>query len=337
MRQIFPVASRSVVLLALISAPTLAQWEVAPPPPLEQAGGAAPAQGVTVRLLEPGAAPHQPLRLRLRPGQAQVMTLNIKMGMQMSANGQAMPTVDIPPMIMAAKMNVTGVDPAGNITAAFEYTKSEVVPGPNDNPQVVAAMQPALQSMIGLQGTVVVTPRGITKQVEIHMPENMAPEAVQQVEQMRQSMSQMSCPFPAEPVGVGGRWQVQMPIESGQMQLNQVATYTLREVLGDTIVCDVIMQQDAPQQIMEENGQRIVMQSLSTQGQGQMKMNLTKIVPDSQVAIQTRMNMHPEDQPQQQMQMNMTMNLTISGQDGPAGGGPAGPSGPGDAGGDGFF
>ena len=39
---------------------------------------------------------------------------------------------------------------------------------------------------------------------------------------MRQAIGQVSAPFPVEPVGLGAKWEVRMPIQAGGMKIQDL-------------------------------------------------------------------------------------------------------------------
>jgi hypothetical protein len=126
------------------AAPT--KSETPPPAPAVAAPDAKPAvapdaaatvgQGSVVTLLEAGAEPREPLRLKLTAGQEQAMIMTMRMGMAMQIGPNAMPKTDIPPMQMTMNLKVLEITGEGDIRSEFSLDKIEVLP----DPKVPAAM-----------------------------------------------------------------------------------------------------------------------------------------------------------------------------------------------------
>ncbi|HEY8377592.1 MAG TPA: hypothetical protein VIK91_13950, partial [Nannocystis sp.] len=73
-----------------------------PPAPVADVAG----QGSVVALLDPGAEPRTPLRLKLTAGQQQAMVMTMRMGIAMQIAGQKPPRQTIPPMQMTMNLSV---------------------------------------------------------------------------------------------------------------------------------------------------------------------------------------------------------------------------------------
>jgi hypothetical protein len=242
---------------------------------------------VVVKLLDPGARPRSPLRYKFQAGRTETMVMEMKMSTAMEMGGQKAPETKSPPSEMTMTIESKEVSPQGDLRYEFKLKKADVIPDPNANPMMVGAMKQSLNSMVGMNGTVTVTSRGFTKDTDIKMPDGINPQVAQSMGNMHQSMSQMSAPFPAEPVGIGGRWQVSMPLETNGMKIKQTATYELVEIRGDKVKFNVTIKQTADPQEMSMPGTKVSLESLKSSGNGTVETTLTDLVPTSNIDITT--------------------------------------------------
>jgi hypothetical protein len=245
----------------------------------------------TVKLLDPGAQPRTALRYKFQANRTEKMVTETSMAMTMEIGDQKQPETQVPDTRMTMTIHSKEVSPEGDLHYEFELEKVEVLPKPGANPAIVNAMKQQTSSMQGLSGSATVTSRGFTKDTEIKPPPGIDPQIRQSMDQMKQSMNQMSAPLPEEPVGRGARWQVTMPVETLAMKFTQIATYTLSEIQGDKVKFDVTIKQSAPPQEISSPGAapdvKVSLESLKTSGKGTVELQITKLVPTSNINMTT--------------------------------------------------
>jgi len=245
----------------------------------------------TVTLLDPGAEPRTALRYKFQANRSDEMAMEMKMAMAMEMGGQKMPETQMPTMLMTMTIDAGEVSPEGDLRYDFELSEVEVVSKPGENPMMVSAMKQQVNSMKGMTGAATVTSRGFSRDAEIKLPAGVDAQSKQVMDNMRQSINQMSAPLPEEPVGKGARWQVTMPMDTPAMKFTQIATYTLTEIDGDKVKCDVAITQSAPPQDVNAPGlppgMKVSLKSLDTSGTGTIEMQMTDLVPTSNVKVTT--------------------------------------------------
>lgn len=243
----------------------------------------------TVKLLDPGAEPRTALRYKFQANRTEKMVIEMSMAMAMEIGGQKQPETQVPTTRMTMTIDSKEVSPEGDLHYEFELLQVDVLPKPGANPMMVNAMKQQMSNMQGLSGSGTVTSRGFYRDVEIKPPPGIDPQIRQSIDQMKQSMSQMSAPLPAEPVGRGARWQVTMPMEMPGMKLTQIATYTLSEIQGDKAKLDVTIKQSAPPQEIDtpgaDPGMKVFLESLKSSGKGTVELQMTSLVPTSNINI----------------------------------------------------
>ena len=245
----------------------------------------------TVTLLDPGAQPRTALRYKFQANRTEKMVMETSMAMAMEMGDQKQPETQMPVTRMTMTIDSKEVSPEGNLHYEFELAQVEVLPKPGANPAIVNAMKQQMSSMQGLSGSATVTSRGFTKDTEIKSPPGIDPQIKQSMDQMKQSINQMSAPLPEEPVGEGARWQVTMPMEMPAMKLTQVATYTLSEIQGDKVKLDITIKQSAPPQELDTPGAapgaKVSLESLKSSGKGTVELQMTNLVPTSNINMTT--------------------------------------------------
>jgi hypothetical protein len=273
-----------------------------------------------VRLLEPGTPPFAPLRYRLTAGTENTLTMVQRMRMEMRVAGMALPATDSPPMRMSITFRVADVATDGSASFEFRMGRPEVLEGEGGNPAAAAGMREALGLMEGFSGRGRCTDRGVTLDTSFDLPPGMPPEMNQIFESIKQSITQLSNPFPEEPVGIGARWEVVNGIEMMGMRIRQVATYALASLEGDLGALTFEIRQSAePGEIRMPGmpaGLGARLERFDTTGTGTLRMRLDRIVPvSSSMTMQSDMEMGMDIEGQRQsMTMKMDMGIEVTGE-----------------------
>ncbi|MHC4631269.1 MAG: DUF6263 family protein [Planctomycetota bacterium] len=248
----------------------------------------------TVKLLDPGAQPRTALRYKFQANRTEKMVMEMSMAMAMEIGDQKLPETQIPTTRMTMTIDSKEVSPEGDLHYEFELEQVEVLPKPGANPVMdndLKDFKKEMSSIQGVSGSATVTSRGFTKDVEIKPHPGIDPQTRQSIDEMKQSMNQMSAPLPEEPVGRGAHWQVTMPVETPTMTLTQIATYTLSEIQGDKVKLDITIKQSAPPQEIDTPGAapgvKVSLESFNSSGTGTVELQMTNLVPTSNLNMTT--------------------------------------------------
>jgi hypothetical protein len=238
----------------------------------------------------------------------------------MTMDGQALPA---PPAIEIKSWfdyRVTSAGPGADIRAEYEFGPMEVVEKPGLAPEIVQAMRTALAGMAGTKGFSVIDSRGVVRDADITMPANANPQLRQMLDGMRQSLRQLSSPFPEEAVGRGARWDTTFRITQNGLTLDQVVHVELAALDGNRGRMNLTLTQTAPAQTMSPPGlpagvtMRLV--SLASSGSGENHFDVTAPVPTS-ATMAMKMNMANRIESPggkaQEMKMSMDMSMTMDG------------------------
>jgi hypothetical protein len=271
-----------------------------------------------VKLVTPGQAPLRALRYKAAVGHKGQMTMSLNMTMTMTIGTQALPATTLPEMRYGMDYTVTSVSPAGDIRYEFRLKDPQAVGGTGVAAPILEAVRGALEKMKDLRGHAVVTSRGVTKEADVVMPDGADPQLRQLVDGMRQTMRQVSAPFPEEAVGLGAKWETTQRVLQNGVTLTQVSTSELTSLQSDKGSLNVSVNAKAePQQVQAPNlppGARMDLSSLDSQGDGVTAFDLGRLVPaDAKVKTHTEMKatiLAGADKQAMEMKMDMTVALS---------------------------
>ncbi len=262
----------------------------------------------TVTVLERGDEPRQALRYDFQVGSKETMVMQMDAQISLDVNDRHS-NVDMPPMRIIAEVRAEKLTEQGDLQQSFEFTDAKVLDRPSDSKQLVESVRSQLENLKGLKGSGVLTPRGELLKAEFELPKEASPQLRKQLQRVKQTMSQMSVLLPQEPVGEGARWQVKTPIKSGQMEVLQTVTYTLRELKKDSVTLDMTFKQEAPEQVIGEvNGQPLKLLSLKSEGTGETQVTFDRMVPKSKMDLTADIVQQVRDQ---KMHMQMKTSVEI--------------------------
>lgn len=269
-----------------------------------------------VKLLEAGSEPRTSLRFHPNIGDKRTLGMNIKMSMATTVAGQAMPAVKMPVMQMTIQMEVKNVAANGDIAYVLSYEDATVVADTNIPPVMVNAMKSALEGIRGLSGTGKMNDRGLILSMQMKLPANANPQMSQMMDQVKDSFSSSSTPFPDEAVGTGAKWEYNTKIKSQGMTMNQTITSELASLEGTHLTLNNTITQNADHQKIQNAsmpGLKMELTKMTGSGGGTSTFDLAGFLPMSATldeSIEMAMDMDTGKQ-KQNMNMNMTINVTV--------------------------
>lgn len=272
-----------------------------------------------IELVNAGTEPKQELRFTPVANTKQTVQMTMKMDAAMSVGGQTQPAIATPPMKMTMEAEVTKVDANGDIHTNFSYSDADIVADASTPPEMVNAMRSQLKKMVGMRGSMVIDNQGNTKDVSLNVPETADPNIKQMVQQTVNSLKQISSPVPTEAVGIGAKWRYPTSTTVNGMTLNQTATYELVELKDNVATMQVnVEQQGAGQKLNPQGlppGASVDLKSLTSQGNGKVKMALNRILPvNSAMSVRSNMEMavkEPNSEKATTMGMQSTMEINL--------------------------
>ena len=289
----------------------------APLPKLERSLTAQPA---TIELLTTGAEPRRELKFRPAANSKQTMLMTMGMSMDMTMGGNPLPKTPIPKMVIKMDLNVQKVDPSGDIHYSFAYGDIKAIAEKDTPPEMLAAMQKSLKSLVGIQGNMVIDSSGLLKSKNLILPKTVAPMVRETLEQFNKSMDQFSIQLPSGMLGLGAKWQTSNSIQSGGIKFNQSSIYEVVEISELGMTVQTKMTQSAlPQDLKLPNLGKDVkakLTSLNSTGEGQYRVKFDSLLPISgKLSVNTNSKMSIQVSPQEppaNMVNNMAIDLNIS-------------------------
>ncbi len=280
---------RHILLLAAVTLPLAAipaATGQAPPASQPALRPSAPPQA---KLLQPGAAPRQVLRLAPRIGASHVIDVTMLMTDEQSVNGAMVPPQPSPGITMSFETVVTDVS-AGEIGYAFECIKADLVADPAIPATLMDVIRSGITPVVGLRGTGAMSDRAVSLRTTVTQPPDMDPALLPHVAAIEQLLGQLTTPFPVEPVGVGGRWELSSTINQDGFAVQQTIVCTLEASDGATIEITMALRQQAePQPIQQEGmppGMVAKLMSYTSQGTGRTVHRLNALFPtDGNITI----------------------------------------------------
>jgi len=240
----------------------------------------AQAEDPTVTLQDAGKGKKAPLRMSPKIGVKESMTMSIEMGLEMTMGELQIPAQDPPVMTMVMDTEVNEILKDGTFTYTFKFTKAESGASDSLPPAALEEMNKTLGQMVGMEGHGTVTPRGFSRDGAFVLPEGVAPELQETLDNMSHSMDQMVAPLPEEPVGIGAKWTVVSKPEANGMKIDQTAHYTLLSREDDAIELSVRLEQTAAKQTVDLGAQgSFELVRYTGAGTGSTKLNLGRVAP----------------------------------------------------------
>ena len=240
-----------------------------------EAGGTTYAAPEVV-LLEAGTGDAEPLRLHAAEGDTSELVIQMQGTMAMAIDGEQHPTRAMPVMKTVLRTRTLAVDDDGRIRREWVVQAVQVE---GDSPEA-EAIRRGMQPLEGVRGWEVIDPRGWIAESGVDLPPTARPELRNSLNQLRQSLKELTPPFPDEPVGVGARWMVRSTPEIGFVA-RQESTYTLAERDGERVALEVDSSTVAERQPVDSGHPQVAAELLEMQGHftSRMTIDLGRLAP----------------------------------------------------------
>jgi hypothetical protein len=270
----------------------------------------------TVHLLGHGSEPLHPLRYAWHADRKELMTIDLRTTVSTEGAGthQEMP---LPPLHVVVAIDPQAVTPAGDLRFAWHVLRASADADAGGAPsQVSEGWRQQIAPVEHLSGTAVVGPDGLSKGVTVEGTSDAAPDA-EMVVQVVQMLRDVAAPLPAEPVGLGARWEKVSTLDARNGHATQTDTYTLAELHGDKGKLDDVLAQTASPQLLPSAGGAgsgappTRVDSLLTSGTETLSFDLGRLVAQTKLDGTTAMSLSSQSQA---MKMVMHLGIVVSGE-----------------------
>lgn len=209
--------------------------EPTPPPALGPIEATIPTNEVAVKLVSPGKGKRVALKLAPKPGTKQQVELVLDFSLTQSAEvgGTKQSQTDVVPTVVLGgegEAKAVGADGAVEYALAIAKTDARETPG---SQVPIDKFRGIMTSLVGLTFSGKVGANGATSPVSVKLEK--PGEASAQVIDLVGLTLPVWPPLPAEPVGVGAKWQATSPLKlAGRLDVTQTIDYELVSYKNNT-------------------------------------------------------------------------------------------------------
>jgi hypothetical protein len=175
----------------------------------------------------------------------------------------------------------------GSIRYDVRIVKAEAVVPEGIDPMLKLDLDKSVSVLNNVGGWVEVDDRGIIQRSDLNSSAknpDVPAQLLMMIVNARTSLARVV--LPAEPVGVGARWEAKKELLLYGFKISQSDTYTMTERAGDEVKLAVQIQQTAPQQTVtfEQEGVELTLEALSMNATGQVVLNLRALDSNAQAS-----------------------------------------------------
>lgn len=254
-----------------------------------------------IEIEDAGAEPRAALRLHPAAGAKQELELTMGTRMTMTKSGEEPLEMPVPTIVVRLQSAVGEVDDEG-FRVDQSVTAVTVVPAPDSPPAVAKNVEETVAPLRHYRSRIRMDERGTVLGGEAEMPRDLPANVHAMMQQMTQSLGQMSVPLPEDPVGPGAKWTTVEQTKQSGMKIRQTSHYQLVSRQDDRLTFEVRVEQE----LLDPNVQAPGMSESSARasefrasGKGSSEIDLSAVAP-----ISMTMN----------MDLSMVMDLTVLGQ-----------------------
>lgn len=255
------------------------------------------AQGAAFELLDAGTEPRRELRYDLdnvQPSRAEVRVLTEA---DLQSDGQALPSMAIPEMVMEFAISDIERINADSIRARL-VTDALRFDAEQDDPQAMQIAQMLNQQMgeISYNGSMEMDSRGQPSNVNLEVVGDSA-MAEQLRSNLYSTLDQLATQLPGEPVGIGARWRITQSVSEGMpFPITISAIYTLEESEGSRVVMSMELEEmETPEMLNDpETGEElpVEIEELQVRGQGRLTTHLDRLIGEGTMELTVTMDMN---------------------------------------------
>ncbi|MBW1762405.1 MAG: hypothetical protein JRJ64_13045 [Deltaproteobacteria bacterium] len=246
---------------------------------------AADANADPVLLLDAGAEPQSPLRYKIAEGTTTKSNMDFTIAtLATTADAAALSVVP------GVRLHiVSGPAMATDRGVKFEVniTKAEAAVPQGIDPKVAEELRQSAAILDDVGGTVEMNDRGIMLATQLNdraKSPDLPLRLLMMIVNARTTLSRVV--LPAEPVGLGARWEARKELTLYGFKVQQVDSYTLIERVGDEIKLNVTVTQNALPQTVDfpEEGVSIAVEQMVANARGEIILNLNALESDAAAA-----------------------------------------------------
>jgi hypothetical protein len=243
---------------------------------------AADASADPVLLLEAGAEPQAPLRYKIADGTTTKSNMDFTIAtLATTADAAALSVV---PGVRLHIVSGPAMATENGVKFEVNITKAEAAVPPGIDPTVAEELRQSAAILDDVGGTVEMNDRGIMLSTQLNdkaKSPDLPLRLLMMIVNARTTLSRVV--LPAEPVGLGARWEARKELTLYGFKVQQVDSYTLIERVGDEIKLNVTVTQNALPQTVDfpEEGVSIAVEQMVANARGEIILNLNALESDA--------------------------------------------------------
>ena len=239
-----------------------------------------------LKLISTGTGNKEKLRFTPKVGAKQTISVTLNKDTLMSIGDFKMPRAKLPAYLITLDSTVTKVDSNGDIFYDIAYSDVKIKGDAQTRPQLIKVISSQIGQLENFRASAVIDSQGRTKKLNYAIPSTVDVNIKFLVEQLSNSLQQLSTPVPEEAVGSGAKWQVSSDTSINGINLNQTTTYELVDVKNGVATVNVnLQQQETSTQVIDYPGLPLdgilTLQTFRSKAQGEAKIDLDKVMPIS--------------------------------------------------------
>jgi hypothetical protein len=261
----------------------------------------APREPPTIELAAAGDEPRRELRMRPAAGTHEKLELSLGMRMGMRNGMQEMPAIPVP--VTKTRLRAEIVEVAGGVmTVRHSVDAVEVIPTPETPAALVEKVRQSVEPLTHYRATMRMDERGAILGGQVELPRDLPAMVHQSMQQMTESLGQLSAPLPLPAVGPGARWSSVHEVRENGMKLRQSGQYRLVSLEGQHAVIEATLVQELLDPNVNAPGMLGItarVGEFTSSGRSTIELDLDRLSPR---LVSLTMDLH------------MTMDMTVLGQ-----------------------
>ena len=246
---------------------------------------AADANADPVLLLEAGAEPQTPLRYKIADGTTTKSNMDFTIATLATTTESA--ALSVVPGVRLHIVSGPAMATDNGVKFEVNIAKAEAAVPQGLDPKVAEELRQSAAILDDVGGTVEMNDRGILLSTQLNdkaKSPDLPLRLLMMIVNARTTLSRVV--LPAEPVGLGARWEARKELTLYGFKVLQVDSYTLVERVGDEIKLNVTVTQNAlPQSVdFPEDGVSIAVEQMVANARGEIILNLNALESDAAAA-----------------------------------------------------
>jgi hypothetical protein len=240
-------------------------------------------KGDPVLVLDAGQEPRETLRYKLVPGTT--TTSVMEFGIASLATTRKGARLSVIPGVRLHIVSGPTMESKHGTRFDIRIVKAEAIVPEGLDPEIAQELNRGASVLNNVGGWVEVDDRGIAQRAELNEAAKRADIPVRLLVMLINARTTLArVILPAEPVGMGARWEAGKDLVLYGLEFKQVDTYTLTGKVGDELRLAVQVQQTAvPQTVtFEEEGIELSLESFRMNATGEVIANLNALEANAQ-------------------------------------------------------